>query len=106
MNLHAAIAVDSVGKIYVLTNEHGIHAYTPEGKHSNSFGKELKEPYELCIDSNNLVYVTDGKKVKIFTTEGQYMGSFGNHPKLNGIAVSKTTGDLFISKAGGEVYVS
>ena len=102
----AAIAVDTVGKIYVLTNEHGIHVYTPEGKHINSFGKELNDPYEFCIDSNNLVYVTDGKKVKIFTSEGQYMGSFGNHPKLNGIAVSKTTGDLFISKAGGEVYVS
>ena len=102
----ADIAVDTVGKIYVLTEEHGIHTFTPEGRYINSFGKELNNLEGFCIDSNNIVYVTDGNKVKIFNTEGRLLGSFGNHPKLRGIVVSKTTGDLYISKASGEVLVS
>ena len=106
----ADIAVDTEGKIFVLTLEYGIHALTPEGKYISSFGKGAKRlisPYEFCIDSNNIIYVTDGKEVKIFNTDGRcIMGSFGNHPKLKGIAVSKTTNDLYITKANGEVYSS
>ena len=91
----------------MLTLKCGIHIFTNEGKYIKSFGRHvLNNPYEFCIDSNNIVYVTDGKNVKVFNTEGQFLGSFGNHPKLKGIAVSKTTGDLYITKANGEVYVS
>ena len=101
------IAVDTEGRIYVLTQDHGIHLLTSKGSYVCSFARDfLSDCYEFCIDSNNIIYVTDGKKVKILTTEGRFLGSFGNHPKLRGIAVSKNTGDLYICKASGEVYVS
>ena len=103
----ADIAVDNKGRIYMLTVKYGINIFTSEGKYIDSFGRYiLNNPHEFCIDSNNIIYVTDGKKVKIFNTEGRLLGSFGNHSKLRGIAVCKTTGDLYVSKASGEVYVS
>ena len=106
------IAVDTKGLMYVLTPSNGIHKFTPEGNHISSFGSkgtqpdQFKIPCELCIDAGNTIYVTDGPKVKMFTTDGDFLGMFGNHPKLRGIAVSKTTGDLYICKASGEVLVS
>ena len=105
----ADIAIDTEGRIYVLTQDYGIHTFTPEGKYVNSFGKDtnkLNEPYEFCIDSRNIIYVTDGNNVKMFATSGRFLGSFGNLPKLKGVTVSKNTGDLYISKANGDVYVS
>ena len=109
------IAVDTKGLIYVLTPSNGIHKFTPwpEGKHISSFGSkgtqphdhQFKSPCELCIDTGNTIYVTDGSKVKMFTTDGDFLGTFGSHPKLRGITVSNN-GDLYVCKASGEVLVS
>ena len=38
----ADIAVDTEGRMYVLTQDYGIHTLTPEGKYVNSFGKDSK----------------------------------------------------------------
>ena len=108
-----AIAVDSRERVYVLTSRNKILIFKEEGTFIASIGKDaatlslqLKDPFGMCIDSSNVIYVTDEKEVKIFTTEGEYLNSFGNFSKLRGIAVNKTTGDLFICKASGEVFVS
>ena len=107
-----AIAVDSRERVYVLTSRNKILIFKEEGTFIASIGKDatlslqLNDPFGLCIDSSNIIYVTDQKEVKIFTTDGEYLNSFGNYPKLRGIAVSKTTGDLYICKASGEVFVS
>ena len=105
------IAVDTKGLIYVLTSTKGIHKFTPEGEHICSFGSKGTQykplSFELCIDAGNTIYVTEGPKVKMFTTDGDFLGIFDkNHPKLRGIAVSKSTGDLYMCKASGEVLVS
>ena len=95
----------------MLTPSNGIHKFTPEGNHISIFGSKGTKPdqfkfaCELCIDAGNTIYVTYGPKVKMFTTDRDFLGTFGNQPKLRGIAVSKT-GDLYICKASGEVLVS
>ena len=104
--------MDSRERVYVLTSRNKILIFKEEGTFIASIGKDatlslqLNDPFGLCIDSSNIIYVTDQKEVKIFTTDGEYLNSFGNYPKLRGIAVSKTTGDLYICKASGEVFVS
>ena len=103
------MAVDTKGRMYVLTKDYGIQIFKPDSEDVDEFAREanrLNDPHNFCIDSNNIVYVTDGEEVKMYTTEGWYLGSFGNHTKLQGVAVCKTTGDLYICKANGEVLVS
>ena len=100
------ITVDTRGIVYVLTSHYGIHILTPDGRYINSICKNtFDSPFEFCI-SCNVLYVTNGSVVSMYTTEGECIGNFGNYSKLRGIAVCKTTGDLYISKASGEVLAS
>ena len=105
------IAVDTKGLMYVLTKSSGIHKFSPDGKHIGSFGSKGNEPHqfkvpcELCIDAGNTIYITDGPKIKMFTVDGEFLGTFCNQTKLRGITVSKG-GDLYICRANGEVLVS
>ena len=61
----------------------------------------------LFIDSpSSLAECTvlyDGSVVSMYTVQSS---TLGNYSKLRGIAVCKTTGDLYISKASGEVLAS
>ena len=106
-----ALAVRTDGVVYVLTSDKRIHKFTAKGRPFGSFGSagnspdQLQKPYEMCIDSSNLLYVTDRCCVKTFTSDGDCIANFGFHTKLCEIAASKT-GDLYICKANGEVLVS
>ena len=60
------------------------NVYTNEGKLLHSFGcdedgvKKLKGPCDVCV-SGQYVYVSnwDGHNISVFTTQGQYVTSFG-----------------------------
>ena len=105
------LAVRTDGVVYVLTSDKRIHKFTAKGRPFGSFGSagyqpdHLQKPYEMCIDSSNLLYVTDKCCIQTFTSDGDCIAKFGVHTKLRGIAASKT-GDLYICKANGEVLVS
>ena len=108
-----SLAVDADGVINVVMQDLRIYKYTPQKKYIGSFisqvdrTHQLQGPMGICIDDSNTtcMYITDGRQVKIFASNGKYIGSFGNHRKLRGIAMSKN-GDLFICKANGEILVS
>ena len=72
-----------------------IQVYSKDGKHWLSFGcdendvKRLKNPYGVCV-ANPYVYVTDIDvcKIVVFTTEGDYVTSFGDYRNL-GVCVDQ-----------------
>ena len=107
-----SLAVDADGIINVVMQDLRIRKYTPQ-KHVVSFESQvdrihqIQSPLGICIDDSNTtcMYITDGRQVKIIASNGEFLGSFGDHRKLRGIAVSKN-GDLFICKANGEILVS
>ena len=106
------LAVRTDGVVYVLTSDKRIHKFTAKGRPFGSFGSAgyqpdlLQKPYEMCIDSSNLLHVTDKLCIQTFTSDGDCIAKFGvHHTKLRGIAASKTE-DLYICKANGEVLVS
>lgn len=92
------IACDSTGKVYVVDDNHGIQVFTAEGIFSKTFGKELLYPNGVCIDTYNLVYVSEGRylrtrpgvherdnhNVSVFTSEGQFVTSFGRRGEGQG----------------------
>ena len=120
------IACDSTGRMYVTDFfNYCIHVFTTEGEFLRMFGKhpppstwahhtppctlthtpdpprgELRYPTCIAIDSCDLVYVTEDQRdcVSVFTTEGQYVLSFGSgmSSMLTGLAVHDS----------GVVYVS
>ena len=73
---------------------------SPCGVNLNTTPQSISVLY-IFIDSNDIVYVTDGTKrhVLIFTTEGDFLGIFGcaGVPNFNpnGVAVDNT-GKLYV----------
>ena len=103
------LAVGTNNIVYLLTYENRLYKFIgSKRKNIASNGNQphqLQSPFDFCIDCTNTLYITDGHQVKMFSSDGEFLGSFGNHPKLRGIVANKT-GDLFICKASGEVLVS
>ena len=103
-----SLTVGHDGMIYVLAGDKKIHKFTEEEEYITTFDDtdDLHDPYEMCIDSSNTLYVTDRNQVNMFNSDGEFLGSFCNHRKLLGIAVSRKTDNLYICKANGEVLIS
>ena len=104
-NTPRSIACDSNGKVYIAdTNNHRIQIFTAEGKFLQTFHRRrqkwdvlnspidiavdgsnvvysevLKSPVGIAVDSSNVVYVGeyDNHRVSVFTSEGQFIKSFG-----------------------------
>ena len=109
-----SIAVDTSGVVYVVMNDLQIYRYTswkkpiPTNDSRGDRLHHLQNPFSVCVDTTDnttCLYITDECQVKMFTTNGEFLGSFGGHHKLHGIAVSKA-GDLYICNANGEVITS
>ena len=75
--------------------------FTPKGNFivlapfSGSKGEkplQFAYPFGICIDSNDIMYVTDGDKcqVMVFTIEGEFLGCVDNIRSPYGVAVDKT----------------
>ena len=114
------VAFHSNGDVYVVDNEnHRIQVFTADKKFKNQFGNrentggkrdgELYYPTAICIDDNNIVYVTDLHHcVSVFTDEGTFLTSFGsegNEPgqfkNPRGIAIDRN-GVIYVSDQGND----
>ena len=82
--------------MYVADRHKGlVLKFTPEGKHLATIGSNGKKPHQfarpfcICIDSNDIMYVTDLDKhqVMMFTTEGEFLGCNDGIPDPRGVAV-------------------
>ena len=87
-----AISSDEHGNLYVCTKSKSCaNVYTNEGHFLLSFGcdedgvKKLKDPSDVCV-SGQYVYVSNwgGHNISVFTTQGQYVTSFGQKGKGEG----------------------
>ena len=65
------IAIDTKGMVYVTDPSKGhVLKFTPEGKHLATIGSKGEKPHQfawpvgICIDSNDIMYVTDSKKTQ------------------------------------------
>ena len=106
-----SIACDSTGKVYVAdTNNQRVQVFTPEGNFLRMFGIEMvgqrrdrvQSPYCMAINSRDIIYlsilaldeVID--RICLFTSEGQFVTSFGRGLKdPRGLAVDNS-GVLYV----------
>ena len=113
------LAIDSKGMLYIVSSSGVVLKFTPEGEYYATIGSagdqdyQFGEPGRICIDSNDIMYVTDIQKchVMMFTTEGEYLenlraynncGWFVSKCELHGVAVDKT-GNLFVCNSNKQV---
>ena len=107
------LAIDSKGMLYFVSISDVVLKFTPKGKYYATIGSvgdkdyQFFEPGCICIDSNDIMYVTDIQKclVLMFTTEGDYLGNlrcYRDIGELRGVAVDKT-GKLYVCNSSGKV---
>ena len=83
------IAFDSKQNVYISEHRRNtrIQVFTQEGEYLRWLGDtKLDNPYDVCIDSNDIVYVcdTDNNRIYIFDSSGILLHSFGTPGKSPG----------------------
>ena len=82
------VAFDSTGNLYVADcYNHRVQVFTPEGKFLRKFGVGNKNtlPYSIAIDCNDTMYIADlSNHILIYTSQGQFLRSFGSTGKADG----------------------
>ena len=78
------IAVDSEGFVYVTDFNNRIQKFTHDGKYLSKFGSnagQLNRPAGIAVDNAGLVYVSEygNHRVSVFTSDGDFVRSFGEH---------------------------
>jgi hypothetical protein len=77
------IAIDHDGVIYLLSQDtrfSPVFVYSAEGQYKSRFGtygdneSQLQHPQAIAIDSKNRVYIGDSGGIKVFGTDGTYLG--------------------------------
>ena len=88
------VAFDDSNNLYVTDSasacsNHRVLVFTDKGHLIRTIrhATQLKQPYGIAIDSNNIVYVseTSQKRISMFTTDGDFIASFGEQGQFQGI---------------------
>ena len=105
------VTCDHTGEVYVTDSaKKCIQVFTAEGKFVRVFGGrgwlpgtgKLNAPSHIAVDTSGMVYVSDGRQVVIFSSEGQFVTSFESCRKLtrnSGIAVDDN-GVVYVCDSG------
>ena len=88
------VAFDDSNNLYVTDSasacsNHRVLVFTDKGHLIRTIrhDTQLKQPYGIAIDSNNIVYVseTSQNRISMFTTDGDFIASFGEQGQFRGI---------------------
>jgi DNA-directed RNA polymerase subunit RPC12/RpoP len=78
--LSCKLAVDGTGKVYVLARfNDGVFIFGPDGRFVNRFGSagdqpgQFRAPYEIAVDSQGRIYVSEMQGVQVFSNDGRYL---------------------------------
>jgi hypothetical protein len=96
------IVVLPTGEIYMLDRTKGVFKFAPDGRYINRFGGgsedadpahptpgHLTSPNNMAIDGKGRIYVSDdGPAVQVFSSDGQYLDSFGGQDVVFGLAIN------------------
>ncbi len=76
------IATDSQGNIYVVDGgNHRIQKFRSDGQYLQTIGRkgqgpgEFESPYDVWLDPENKIYVSEGRKIQIFNKDGEFIRS-------------------------------
>lgn len=76
------INTDDQGNIYILERgNHRIQKFDLNGQYLQTIGQkgqgpgEFERPYSFFLDKNKNIYVTEGRKIQIFNSEGEFLRS-------------------------------
>ena len=76
------IATDSQGNIYIVDGGNNrIQKFRKDGQYLQTIGRkgqgpgEFENPYDVCLDSEDNIYVSEGMKVQIFNKDGEFTKS-------------------------------
>ena len=95
-----SIAIDSKGMLYVYDYNRGVVLkLTPEGKRLATIGSTGKQDYQfnnpvsICIDSDGIMYVANSEicQLKVFTTEGAYLGTLQHQTAVDNQSTVKAS---------------
>ena len=117
----ADVAVDSKDRVYVFNRgEHPVIVFDRDGNFVNSWGEGVfSNAHGICVGPDDSVYCIDNgdHTVRKLTPEGELLMTLGtkDHPSPwhsgepfnlpTGLAVSRKTGDLFISDGYGNARI-
>ena len=99
-----SLAFDCQGMLYI-AYEQTIQKYSPTGRFLTEFA--VNDPAGIAIDSNDNVYVGCRRGcILVFDTNGKFQAKMGKGLELEGFAVDKTDGRLFVASTLNTILMS
>ena len=90
-----SLALDRQGMLYI-SYDQTIQKYSPTGQFLTEFA--VNDPAGIAIDSNDNVYVgCERGCILIFDTNGKFRAKMGKDLELEGLAIDKVDGRLFVA---------
>ena len=99
-----SLALDRQGMLYI-SYDQTIQKYSPTGQFITEFA--VNDPAGIAIDSNDNVYVgCERGCILIFDTNGKFRAKMGKDLQLEGLAIDKVDGRLFVASSSNEILMS
>lgn len=104
--LRGRVAVDGLGKIYVLgTFNDSVFVFSPEGKYLNRIGSggnapdQIRAPSDVAVDGKGRVYVSTINGVMVFSDDGRYQNTIDVPGAPFGLAIDDANALYVLSNA-------
>ena len=86
-------------------NNHCVQVLTTEGQSLRIIQTKISHPWAIAIDSSNNVYVTDSNSVRVFTSQGAYITSFGGSGDKVGLDISSSDSIVVSSEKDNHLQI-
>ena len=100
--LSVKVALDGNGDIYLLGGfQKSVFRFSADGKFLNRFGSggdgpgQLRSPFDVAVDGQGRVYVSDSSGIHVFTGDGRYLHTFAPGSEIVFGLAFDDRGDLY-----------